>query len=186
MKTVIIIYLLVLLAPVAGAEIYRWEDENGMNFTDDPSSVPEKYRKKVPSEATGLIQDPASQVREKTTRRKLPAVTQEQQVAANQDGLDQQRREAAAIRQMQARGAAVSARSVKDTFPSLATAVVVCLLLSLFLVIVWIGTILDIGKSEFITPSIKTVWMVVVILMPGVGMLFYYILGLSQKSGSVS
>ena len=35
------------LAPPAFADIHRWEDESGViHFTDDPSSIPEKYRAK--------------------------------------------------------------------------------------------------------------------------------------------
>ena len=182
MKTVIIICLLALLAPVASAEIYRWEDENGMNFTDDPASVPERYREKVPAEATEQIKDPTPQVSVEATQRKVPVVTQEKQVAAYQDDLEQQRRENGEIRQIQARAVAVSATNDKEPFPSLATAVVVCILSTLFLLIAWIFTILDVGKSEFVKPSIKAAWMVVVIFMPGIGMLFYYILGLGQKN----
>jgi hypothetical protein len=182
LKTVIIICLLALLAPVASAEIYRWEDENGMNFTDDPASVPERYREKVPAEATEQIKDPTPQVSVEATQRKVPVVTQEKQVAAYQDDLEQQRRENGEIRQIQARAVAVSATNDKEPFPSLATAVVVCILSTLFLLIAWIFTILDVGKSEFVKPSIKAAWMVVVIFMPGIGMLFYYILGLGQKN----
>ena len=182
MKTVIIICLLALLAPVASAEVYRWEDENGMNFTDDPASVPEKYREKVSAEATEQIKDPAPLVRVEATRRKIPVVTQEHQIAAYQDDLEQESRATGAIRQIQARATAVSAKHADNDFPSLATAVVVCILSTLFLAIAWIVTILDIGKSEFVTPSIKAAWMVVVIFMPGIGMLIYYILGLGQKS----
>ena len=182
MKTAIIIYLSALLASVASAEIYRWEDENSINFTDDLASVPEKYREKVPSEAMGQIKNPPLQARVEATRRKLPVVIQESRIAANQEYPDLQRQPAASIRQMQAKAAAVGARNVRDGFPSLATAVVVCILSALFLAIAWIATIFDIRKSEFITPSIKTAWMFVVILMPGIGMVCYYILGLGQKS----
>jgi hypothetical protein len=34
-----------LLATTASADIYRWEDESGVvHFTDDPSSIPAKYK----------------------------------------------------------------------------------------------------------------------------------------------
>ncbi len=37
----------VLLAPPAAADIYRWEDEGGViHFTDDPSSIPAKFKGK--------------------------------------------------------------------------------------------------------------------------------------------
>ena len=36
-----------VLAPPASADIYRWEDESGViHFTDDPSSIPAKFRGK--------------------------------------------------------------------------------------------------------------------------------------------
>ena len=36
-----------LLAPPAAADIYRWEDESGViHFTDDPSSIPPKFKGK--------------------------------------------------------------------------------------------------------------------------------------------
>jgi hypothetical protein len=36
-----------LLAPPASADIYRWEDESGViHFTDDPASIPVKFRGK--------------------------------------------------------------------------------------------------------------------------------------------
>ena len=37
-----------LLAPPASADIYRWEDESGViHFTDDPSTIPAKYKRKA-------------------------------------------------------------------------------------------------------------------------------------------
>ncbi|MHB1025222.1 MAG: DUF4124 domain-containing protein [Desulfobacteria bacterium] len=37
-----------LLAPPASADIFRWEDESGViHFTDDPSTIPAKHRKKA-------------------------------------------------------------------------------------------------------------------------------------------
>lgn len=43
----IALIFLALTAP-ALADIYRWEDESGvLHFTDDPSSIPEKYRGRV-------------------------------------------------------------------------------------------------------------------------------------------
>jgi len=40
--------LFLALTSPALADIYRWEDESGvLHFTDDPSSIPEKYRGRV-------------------------------------------------------------------------------------------------------------------------------------------
>jgi hypothetical protein len=40
--------LLLALSAPALADIYRWEDESGgLHFTDDPSSIPQRYRGRV-------------------------------------------------------------------------------------------------------------------------------------------
>ena len=43
--------ILVMLASVAFCETYTWEDQNGINFTDDLGKVPKKYRSKAIAEA---------------------------------------------------------------------------------------------------------------------------------------
>jgi hypothetical protein len=47
-----LIFLIFLLSfSVAHAETYKWQDENGMHFIDNASSIPSKYREKVLEEA---------------------------------------------------------------------------------------------------------------------------------------
>jgi hypothetical protein len=75
----------------------------------------------------------------------------------------------------------VSDKNVEDPFPSLASLIVVWLLTALLLIITWAYTIADTIRSKFITPSIRTVWVLLVILIPLLGMELYYILGVSQK-----
>lgn len=48
----------------------------------------------------------------------------------------------------------------------------------------WVSTNVNIVKSDFDSPSNKTVWMLLVILIPLLGMLLYYFFGLSQKVNS--
>ncbi len=53
MRWVIAIFSLLLLFTFANAEIYKWVDEKGtVHFTEDPSTIPEKYRDKVKSRQT--------------------------------------------------------------------------------------------------------------------------------------
>jgi len=59
-------------------------------------------------------------------------------------------------------------------------------LIGFVLFIAWIATIADIVISEFVVPSNKTVWMLLVLFLPVLGMLLYYLLGLSQKSSTKS
>jgi hypothetical protein len=185
-KTVIIIYLLVFFAAIASAEVYTWEDAEAIHFTDDPSSVPEVYRDKAINTTTNRIGNTVPQVRVAMTQQNRPAITRQNQTAVQQVNPELQRQAAVAVSLRETSASGASAKIVKETFPSLATLIVVWTLLALFLAITWGFTIADIVKSSFITPAIKTAWMLLVVFLPLVGMEFYFILGVSQKSISTS
>ncbi|MBJ6799329.1 DUF4124 domain-containing protein [Geomonas propionica] len=52
-------FVLCMLAAVpALAETYKWEDSNGVHFTDNLNSVPKKYRKQAAAEARGDVAIP--------------------------------------------------------------------------------------------------------------------------------
>jgi signal transduction histidine kinase len=55
-----VLAILLFFAAAASADTYKWEDKNGVHFTDNLSSVPKKYRKKALAEASGdiTIRDP--------------------------------------------------------------------------------------------------------------------------------
>lgn len=186
MKTAIIIYMLIQLSSAASAEIYTWEDANGINFSDNPSSMSEEYREEAFDEPGAQINNTTPQERVGTTQQKRPIITHEYQTAVYQADLEQQRRALVTIKQQQARSSAVSAKIDKETFPSLASLVVVWIIIALFLIIVWVVTIADMAGSDYITPSTKTVWMLLVVFIPLIGMLLYYILGINQKFKSNS
>ncbi len=42
---------LVLLAGAACCDTYKWEDKNGIHFTDNPERIPQKYKSKSIAEA---------------------------------------------------------------------------------------------------------------------------------------
>jgi hypothetical protein len=53
MRTLLIVIVLVVLCAPVHAEIYKWVDEKGtVHFTEDPATIPEKYREKVKSRLT--------------------------------------------------------------------------------------------------------------------------------------
>ncbi len=54
------------------------------------------------------------------------------------------------------------------------------LLFALIPIILWIFALVDILKNEF-TGSNKIVWLLVVILLPVIGAVLYFILGRNQK-----
>lgn len=196
MKTIINLMLLALLSTVANAETYKWEDANGIHFTDNASSVPEKYRKMqapeikeqpkviTPQVSPGIVQyDRPTAMQPYLPPVISPALQQFQQDQAviYQANLAQQRRAAELMRQQQARALAVSTRNVEKAANSLAKFMAIWFLIGLAIFVTWISTIVDIVKSEFVSPSNKTVWMLLVFFLPLLGMLFYFVLGNSQK-----
>jgi len=72
-KTFFLLAILIALALPASAEMYKWVDEKGtVHFTDDISSIPEKYRENVEERETPKG-TPDQEVREKSA----PASAQE-------------------------------------------------------------------------------------------------------------
>jgi len=72
-KALFVLTLLILLALAANAEMYKWVDEKGtVHFTDDISSIPEKYREVIEMRKTPTSK-PGQEVREKPA----PATPQE-------------------------------------------------------------------------------------------------------------
>lgn len=64
-KAFFLVTILIALALPAGAEMYKWVDEKGtVHFTDDISSIPEKYREDVEERKTPTGK-PGQEVREK-------------------------------------------------------------------------------------------------------------------------
>jgi hypothetical protein len=196
LKTTVILMLLTLLVSVANAETYKWEDASGVHFTDNLSSVPEKYREKHLPEAKAQTKDTTPQVGAGMVQQGRPTVMQpylppaiqpamqqyqQNQAAIYQANLEQQRRAAEVMRQQQARALAVSTRNVEKAANSFAKFMAFWLLMGFVLMVVWVSTIVDIVRSEFVSPSNKTVWMLLVIFLPMLGMLLYFMFGSSQK-----
>jgi septin family protein len=47
-ESILMVFLVLFLALPANGEMYKWTDSTGtVNFTDDPSLIPERYRPKV-------------------------------------------------------------------------------------------------------------------------------------------
>jgi hypothetical protein len=174
------LYTLVLLASAASAEVYRWEDANGLHFTDDVSSMPERHREK-----SFALVNPQSRHTDSNSRGGLYpqnrlVAEQEARTAALQANLDQRRRAAEAKKQRQ-----LNSRDLDSTLQSLVKVVVIWLLLAVCLLVVWIATLVDIVRSTFTTPSGKAVWMLAVLFLPLFGMVFYLILGANRKCDPV-
>ena len=178
--------MLIQLTSVASAEVYTWEDTNGINFSDSPPSMPEKYREKASDEASMQINNTTPQDRVGITQQNRPVITHKYQTAVYQTDPGQQRRPVVTIKQKQTRTLAVSTKIAEDTFPSLASLIVVWMIIALFLAIIWVLTIADIVRSNYITPSTKTAWMLLVVFVPLIGMLLYKYLGPGRKFNLIS
>jgi hypothetical protein len=199
--------MIVLVSSVSSAETYKWEDANGVHYSDNAASVPEKYRDKVfektRAESKNYIlpsslgmpqpsnvripvnQDANYQARAELQRKTVEAIKQQQQVI-NQANLEQQKQISGAMRQQQAKLIAQSTKNSQHALNSLAKFMVVWLTIGFVVFIIWVLTIVDIVRSEFTTPSNKTVWIILVILLPLFGTVLYCIFGSGQKRNYMS
>lgn len=195
-------FLAILILPITAiyAETYKWEDANGVHYSDNASSVPEKYREKVFEETkaentriTPPVSIRSSQPSSTNIQANQNAIIQANQNAINQANRDaiyqanveQQRRAVDAMRQQQSKALAQSTQNAEGAIESLARFMAIWVLIGLGVFIIWVLTIVDIVRSEFTSPSNKTVWILLVILIPVIGMLLYHVFGSSQKSNHI-
>lgn len=68
---------------VSLAETYKWEDKNGVHFTDNPNNIPKKYQRKAIAEATGDITMADPDVRESVDRSERRAASRNAADARN-------------------------------------------------------------------------------------------------------
>jgi hypothetical protein len=182
----LILFLSVLLASGASAEVYTWEEGNVIHFTDNPSEAQARLSVEAAPENSdqNINVTPVADIGEVQHSRSV--AIQKKQTEVYRGTPEQQRPATTMIVQQLPTATTEHARITKETFPSLATLIVAWLLLALILLVIWIGTMRDIVKSAFITPAIKMTWMLLVLLLPFIGMVFYYILGSSQKCSLAS
>jgi len=65
------------------AETYKWEDKNGIHFTDNPGNIPKKYQQKAIADATGDITTADPEVRESVERSERRAASRNAEDARN-------------------------------------------------------------------------------------------------------
>ena len=199
MKAFIVLILLGLNVSTVYAETYKWEDANGVHYSDNAASVPEKYRNKVfeetkaetsrytpPSKADiQANQNTNSQARAEMERKAVAAILQQQQFI-NQVTLAQQKRVSDAMGQQQAKLITQNKKNTDGAIQSLARFMAIWVMIGLVVFITWVSTIIDIVRSEFTNPSNKTVWVMLVILLPLLGTVLYCFLGSGQKLNHIS
>jgi len=181
LKTVIVLYMLVLLNSAASAEVYTWEDANGLNFSDNSSSIPEWYREKPAAETRVEPVKTNPQARVGMYPQNRLVAEQEARAAVHLANREQHRLTAEAKKQQQA-----NSRDLETTLQSLVRFVVIWVMLGLCLFVIWIATLVDIVRSKFPTPASKAGWLLVVLFLPLLGMVPYLILGADQKCNPVN
>ena len=54
--------------------------------------------------------------------------------------------------------------------------------LAIVFLVIWIKTMIEIGRSNFKDDTHKVLWLIFVFVMPLIGMIFYYLLGRSKRT----
>jgi len=171
-KITLIIFLMILSSSLALGETYTWEDADSIHFTDNPDSIPAKYREKVLEESRKDIQTPKSPIIEspdvnnnKTNNKIYDTrnVTKNSQITLNPPTKTY-----------------AQINKVYD-FEPMSKSFAAAILLPAALSIIWILVVTDIIRNEFECYPNKTQWLLLLIVLPPIGILLYLIIGLEHK-----
>jgi hypothetical protein len=192
MKFIFILTYLIASASITCAETYKWEDANGVHFTDNADSIPMQYR----ANALGTVRPDITTSAPRIQQQKIlneERIKQEQNAQAAREraqiateALRQQ--QAAAKTQMDMQLGKVTQdmskqinKASQDMSHRLARFVGMWLFTGLIAFVVWISVFIDIMRSEFINPSNKIAWLLVVLFLGPLGILLYLLIGQNQK-----
>lgn len=185
LKIVILIFVVFFEVSVGFAATYKWEDANGVHFTDNVYSVPKKYRDKAIAEVREDISPLRSQGSSgpslnsatvpQTTLHKYP---DRGNTSLYGSGTMPQPSQAylKPIRVKEQNTA-----SFDKAFEAVTKTLIIVVIIVLFLFISWLLTLVDIIRSEFTNPSNKIVWLLLLVFMAPLGILLYSMLGSGQK-----
>jgi hypothetical protein len=179
-KICLIILVVIYSSSISLAETYKWEDANGIHITDNASSIPEKYKDKALTKAREGISRPQESINPagENTGNKYDV------------NLERKPNSEVTIKPKQPfifhPTSPYTPKSIEQALEPLARFTAGVILFSVFLSIVWLSILVDIIRSEFTDSSNKTLWILLVILLPPLGLLLYLIIGLGQKKGRIS
>jgi len=166
------------------AETYKWEDANGMHFTDNASSIPEKFREKVLDEARKDNPDQQSEIRKRSGA----------QNGMVSNGARTEKSYHPNVRHDPVPGQSVltpaspsrpvhTPKNIKEALMPLAKFMTAVILIGILLFLVWLSTLLNIILSNFKDSSNKIIWFLLVFFLPVIGMPLYWMIGRGQKDG---
>lgn len=178
MRVVILFMLVTFAATAAYGEVYKWQDENGMHFTDNALSIPQKYREKVLGETR---QD--SRIQQSTqpmplTNKSYQAVGKRNPLAGNSLGLPQY--------PLPSKKSLHKNTSFNKALYKLERFITVVMLIGAGILLLWLFTLVDIIRSEFTDSSNKIIWIFLVLFLPLLGMILYRLIGTGQKKSWVN
>jgi ABC-type multidrug transport system fused ATPase/permease subunit len=187
MKIVPILCCLIIISSIACAETYKWEDANGIHFTENPNSIPEKYRSKALSEPREDITTSKPQAGNSLPQQRNSV---DDQIKQNEENRVLQERARIAVESLKLQQLQNAARNnklinnqIQQGFKSLTTFITLWVLIGIIVFVAWLSALIDILRSEFINPSNKVVWLIVIFIIPLLGSILYSIFASSQKIG---
>ncbi len=190
MKSSLFLCFLLIATSLVYAETYKWEDANGMHFTDNPTSIPEKYRAKAlggTDEGISVVKPPVGSL---PPQQNNPIADLEYLRKMEQANSERNRIAADSIKSQQsalkAQQAKLAARMEQEVIQPLARFMAMWILIGTVTFIVWLLTLIDILRNEFTNPTNKIVWLLLVLCLAPLGVLLYLIIGRSQKINSLS
>lgn len=177
MKVIVILLLFMLVSTVAFGEVYKWQDENGMHFTDNPLSIPKKHRDKVFAETLQNNQSQQS-FQPNPPNKNFQAAENRKPHAGTAIGLPQY--------PVQPKYSFQKNTSLKKALNRLERFITVVILIGACIFLIWLSTLVDIIRSEFSDSSNKIVWFFLVLFLPFIGMILYAFIGTGQKKSAMS
>lgn len=172
------------------AETYKWEDASGMHFTDNPDSVPMKFRAKTYEavrENVRTVNPPAYKPFDRQSYTITDQKKDDNAVLANAEqnllAVEAMKRQQSALNTQRRVQTAELEQKVFRPLAKFTAFMMSLLILSLF---IWFSTLLDIICSEFKDPSNKIVWILLVLFLAPLGIILYFLIGRSQKIENLS
>jgi uncharacterized protein YdcH (DUF465 family) len=158
-----------------------------MHFTENPNSIPEKYRSKALSEAREDITTSKPQAGYSLPQQRNSVDDQIKQNEENRVLQERARISAESLKQQQLQNAARNNKlfnnQMQQGFQSLVKLITTWIIIVIIVFVAWLSALIDILRSEFINPTNKVVWLIVIFIIPLLGSILYYIFGSSQKIG---
>lgn len=186
-KRVILLYVVLIATTLANAETYKWEDANGMHFTDNASSIPSQYRQKALENAGPDISPSKPKPFEYTLPQYNPPQIQPQYIPPQPQpqadvSLYKAPVVAPALKSPLTRKNHYNAdKSLEKALKPLANIIATWVLIAVVAFIFWLCALVDILRSEFKNDNNKIVWLIVILLLPALGAVLYFIFSSDQK-----